>query len=147
MGGLVPAVLLPLRDTQKHGTILLSLQSKQIDRLLRRHKTEYAKTQPIELAVPSEHAPHFRGWGGSNSAVVPAVFRTFEFDPVTSATLSVTLQVCPPGSEIKMRVPVSIFGQDSCSAIKKGGYLYPVRPFVECRVCTSSLPVSIEYNI
>ena len=44
-------------------------------------------------------------------------------------------------------MPISIIGEDGCSAIKKGGYLYPVQPFVDCTCDSNNIPPFIEYNI
>jgi len=157
--GLVPAVLMPLKNTQKNGTLLLSLQTSQVKRLLRRHKTQYAKTQLIKLVVPEgSDGKHFEGWvdgpqgkaGAGGDDAVPiahAVFRSFDFHPVTSDILSVTLQRCPPKGLVKVRLPLSIIGGDACPAMKQNGYLYPVRPFVDCVVESDDIPESIEYNI
>jgi len=60
--GLVPAVLMPIRDTQGVGTIHLSLKDAEIERLLRRHTSEYAKSRLIRLVVPEGAGDHFRGW-------------------------------------------------------------------------------------
>ncbi|QDZ23518.1 ribosomal protein L25 [Chloropicon primus] len=148
---LVPAVLMPVRNTQKKGTVLLTLQDREIERLLKRHKSEYAKAQLIKLVVPKEETGHFEGWVDGQTSdgdgLIHAVFRTFDFHVVTSDTLSVTLQHCPPGEQVRMRIPVSIIGEDACSAMKKNGYLYPVRPFVDCVVDANEIPPSIEYNI
>ena len=150
--GLVPAVLMPFRDTQGVGTIHLSLKDAEIERLLRRHISEYAKSRLIRLVVPEGAGDHFRGWTDTEGEregerVCHAIIRSFSFHPVTSQCLNVSLQRCPPGHAVKVRVPVSIIGQDACPALKRNGYLYPVRPFVDCVVSSDDIPASIEYDV
>ena len=154
--GLIPAVLMPHKNTETLGTKRLSLQIKQVEALLSRHRSDFAKAQLIKLQVPSKDA-YFQGWtdnmvedseGTSNKSheVIHALIRQFQFHVVTADTLTLSLQRCPPDTLAKVRLPIQIIGEDASSALKKNGYLYPVRPFVDCKCDSNNIPPYIEYN-
>jgi len=149
--GLVPAVLMPLRNEEKNGTKLLSLELKEIESLLRQHRSDFAKAQLIKLHVPAEDTS-FEGWVDSkdtesNTHVIQALIRQFDFHPVSAKAMALSLQRCPPNESVKVKLPLSIIGEDACPGIKRNGYLYPVRPFVECLCDSNDIPPFIEYNI
>jgi hypothetical protein len=148
---------MPHKGTETLGAKKLSLEFKQVEALLSRHRSDFAKAQLIKLRVFSEDSEHFDGWtdaddegekdGERSPRLIYALIRQFQFDAVTANTIALSLQRCPPNTLSKVRMPISIIGEDGCSAIKKGGYLYPVRPFVDCTCDSNDIPPFIEYNI
>ncbi|KAH7427251.1 hypothetical protein KP509_10G035800 [Ceratopteris richardii] len=140
--GRVPGVVYSLEDGEHGGhKQLISLEAKQLARLLKRIGYSFFHSRTFELEVREE----------MNSEVVISRERVLprwvHLHAGTDALLNATFIRAPPEAKIKVDVPLVFRGKDACPGIKRGGYLNTIKRIVRLKCPADLIPPYVEVNL
>lgn len=140
--GRVPGVVYSLEDGEKGGhKQLISLETKQIARLLKRVGYSFFLSRTFELEIrPMMDSVETI----SRERVLP---RQVHLHAGTDAILNATFIRAPPQAVIKVDVPLVFRGEDACPGIRKGGYLNTIKRVVRFRCPADHIPPYVEVNL
>lgn len=140
--GRVPGVVYSLEDGQNGGhKQLISVETKQISRLLKRIGYSFFHSRTFELELRPELDSDVII---SRERVLP---RWVHLHAGTDAILNATFIRAPPQALIKVDVPLVFRGKDACVGIKKGGYLNTIKRLVRLKCPADLIPPYVEVNL
>lgn len=140
--GRVPGVVYSLEDGQNGGhKQLISVDTKQLSRLLKRIGYSFFHSRTFELEVRLEMDSDVII---SRERVLP---RWVHLHAGTDAILNATFIRAPPEALIKVDVPLVFRGKDACVGIKKGGYLNTIKRTVRFKCPADLIPPYVEVNL
>jgi large subunit ribosomal protein L25 len=126
-GGFVPCIVYG----DNKGQMMVSVRCKEVASLCKRGDF-YSKV--VKIAVEGEEP----------IVVLP---KDVQFHPVTGEPLHLDFQRVNRSSQIRLRVPVEFINADKSSAIKLGGVLNVVMPYVELFCSPLSIPEKFEIDL
>ncbi|KAI5062987.1 hypothetical protein GOP47_0021534 [Adiantum capillus-veneris] len=140
--GRVPGIVHSLEDGQNGGhKQLISVETKQLSRLLKRIGYSFFHSRTFELEVREE----------MNSDVIISRERVLprwvHLHAGTDAILNATFIRAPPEAKIRVNVPLVFRGRDACPGIKKGGYLNTIKRTVRFKCPADHIPPYVEVNL
>lgn len=140
--GRVPGVVYSLEDGENGGhKQLISVETKQIARLLKRVGYSFFLSRTFEMEVRPEMDSEVII---SRERVLP---RSIHLHAGTDAILNATFIRAPPEAVIKVDVPLVFRGKDACPGIRKGGYLNTIKRTVRFKCPADHIPPYVEVNL
>lgn len=141
--GRCPSIVYEQRDGHLGGhKRLLSVNSRQILRLVQKYGRSFFLSRTFELAILSEdiHGEQVV----TRERVLP---RQIHLHAGNDSLLNVTFLRAPPGERIEVDIPLMFVGEDACVGIRKGGFLNTIRRTVRFECPASAIPPFIEVDL
>eukprot|EP00271_Cylindrocystis_brebissonii_P023391 TRINITY_DN9684_c0_g2_i1.p1 TRINITY_DN9684_c0_g2~~TRINITY_DN9684_c0_g2_i1.p1 ORF type:complete len:280 (-),score=26.34 TRINITY_DN9684_c0_g2_i1:263-1102(-) len=145
--GRCPSIVYEHRDGHLSGhRQLISVESKQILRLLQKYGRTFFLSRTFELEVqhPAEETHGIAGPLTRRERVLP---RQVHLHAGSDELLNITFVRATPGSRIKVHVPLVFIGEDACVGIRKGGWLNTIKRSVLLECSAEAIPQSIEVDL
>lgn len=140
--GRVPGIVYSLEDGEHGGhKQLISVETKQLSRLLKRIGYSFFHSRTFELEVRQEMDSDVII---TRERVIP---RWVHLHAGTDAILNATFIRAPPEAKIRVDVPIVFRGKDACPGIKKGGYLNTIKRTVRLKCPADVIPPYVEVNL
>jgi len=130
--GMVPGVF--FRPGDQAGE-LISFESKEIERLVRKHGVVGVGSRILEL--------NFAESGRKE----PVVAKQVMIDPGTQMVENVNFMPCLPNTKVKVNVPVRAEGEDACPGVKRGGFAWKVSKHLLVRCLGKDIPPEIVIDV
>ncbi|KAG0582278.1 hypothetical protein M758_3G049200 [Ceratodon purpureus] len=118
---------------------LISVETKQIERLIKRLGKSFFLSTTFELEIYDEE-----GNVQSRERVLP---RSIHLHAGTDKVMNVTFIRAPPTALLKVDVPLIFIGEDACPGIRKGGYIYTMMRTVKYMCPGDAIPAGIEVDL
>ena len=131
-GGMVPGIFFTSGATSGE---LISFASTDIERLVRRYGHAGVGSRVLELRF------------GGGARVEPVVAKQLMLSAETRAVENATFMPCGPDTDVRVRVPVRLEGEDSCPGIKRGGFAWKVAKTLEVRCKGRDIPPEIVVDV
>jgi large subunit ribosomal protein L25 len=118
---------------------LISVETKQIERLLKRLGKSFFLSKTFDLELCDEE-----GNVQARERVLP---RSIHLHAGTDKVMNVTFIRAPPTALLKVDVPLVFIGEDACPGIRKGGYIYTMMRTVKYKCPGDAIPTGIEVDL
>jgi len=118
---------------------LISVETKQIERLIKRFGRSFFLSTTFDLEIYDEE-----GNVQTKERVLP---RSLHLHAGTDKVMNVTFIRAPPTALLKVDVPLVFIGEDACPGTRKGGYIYTMMRTVKYRCPGDAIPPFIEVDL
>lgn len=138
--GRVPSIVFEQENGHLGGNkVLISVETKQIERLLKKLGKSFFLSRTFDLEIYSDE-----GELESRERVLP---RSIHLHAGTDKIMNVTFIRAPPTACLKVHVPLVFLGEDACPGIRKGGYVYTMERTVKYLCPADAIPPFIEVDL